>query len=110
MDEEKTPQEQIKEAIWTYTGWGVIVLVCIGAGVFIGFTLWGDAPRLRQEVTRLERRMGDLRNERESLQTQMAMTTRDRDECRQQLERLQEAPPPAPPDIPEAPEDELEVD
>ena len=96
MAEDKTPQEQIKEAIWTYTGWVVVVLVCIGAGVFIGFTLWGDAPDLRSEVTRLEKRVGDLKNEREGLQTQIAMTTRDRDDCQQRLsEAAAAAPAPA---------------
>jgi hypothetical protein len=88
MAEEKTPQEQVKEAIWTYTGWVVIVLACIGAGVFIGFTMWGDSPRLRQEVARLDKRVGDLKNEREALQTQMAMTTRDRDQCQQSLAQM----------------------
>ena len=85
MAEEKTPQEQIREAIWTYTGWVVVVLVCIGVGVFIGYTWWGDAPVLKQDLTRAERRINDLKNERESLQTQIAMATRDRDECRNQL-------------------------
>ncbi|MGH7818243.1 MAG: hypothetical protein ACREQ9_00570 [Candidatus Binatia bacterium] len=89
MAEEKTPQEQVKEAVWTYTGWAVIVLACIGAGVFIGYTFWGDAPRLRSEVSRLDKRVGDLKNEREGLQTQIAMTTRDRDQCQQSLEEVQ---------------------
>jgi predicted negative regulator of RcsB-dependent stress response len=88
MVEEKTPQQQIKEAIWTYTGWVVVVLVCIGAGVFIGYTLWGDAPQLREEAARLEKRVNELKNEREALNTQMAMTTRDRDECRDTLRKL----------------------
>ena len=96
---EKTPQEQVKEAVWTYTGWVVIVLACIGAGVFVGYTMWGDAPRLRQEVSRLDKRVGDLKNERESLQTQIAMTTRDRDQCQQALAQRKEggaeAPAPA---------------
>lgn len=86
MEEEKTPQEQVKEAIWTYTGWAVIILACIGAGVFIGYEAWGDAPTLRRKVDQYEKQVLDLKNNRESLQTQIAMLTRDRDECKKSLD------------------------
>lgn len=86
MEEEKSPQEQVKEAIWTYTGWAVIILACIGAGVFIGYEAWGDAPTLRRKVDQYEKQVLELKNNRESLQTQIAMATRDRDECQKSLE------------------------
>lgn len=90
MAEEKTPQEQVKEALWRYTGWAVIILACIGAGTFIGFTAWGDAPELRKEVERLGNEINELKNERESLQTQVAMASRDRDGCEARVQQLQE--------------------
>ena len=86
MEEEKSPQEQVKEAIWTYTGWAVIILACIGAGVFIGYEAWGDAPMLRRKVDQYEKQVLDLKNTREAMQTQIAMLTRDRNECQKALE------------------------
>lgn len=95
-DEEKSPQQTVKEAIWTYTGWAVIILACIGAGVFIGYEAWGDAPHLRKRVDQLEKQVLELKNNRESLQTQVAMATRDRDECHKALQAAgQKVPPPS---------------
>lgn len=85
-EEEKTPQQQVKEAIWTYTGWAIVLAACIGAGIFIGYEAWGDAPALRKRITQNEEQLLDLRNKREELKTQVAMTARDRDECRRALE------------------------
>jgi hypothetical protein len=77
--------EEVKEVIWTYTGWAVILLVCIGAGVFIGYMLWGDAVTLRSELNQQTEMVGTLKNERETLKSQLALATRDKDACQKQL-------------------------
>lgn len=77
--------EEVKEVVWTYTGWAVILLVCIGAGVFIGYTLWGDARTLRAELDKTTEMVGTLKNERETLKSQLALATRDKDACQKQL-------------------------
>jgi len=80
-DEEKTPQQLVMEAIWTYTGWAVVILACIGAGVFIGHVRWGDAPALRKKAQEYEKQVLTLKNERETLNTRIAKLTQERDAC-----------------------------
>ncbi len=77
--------EEVKEVVWTYTGWAVILLVCIGAGVFIGYSLWGDALALRTELNKQTEMVGTLKNERETLKSQLALVTRDKEACQRQL-------------------------
>jgi predicted negative regulator of RcsB-dependent stress response len=80
-DEEKSPQQLVVETIWTYTGYAVVILVCIGAGVFIGHVKWGDAAALRVKVTQYEKQVLTLKNERETLNTRIAKLTQERDAC-----------------------------
>jgi hypothetical protein len=77
--------EEIKEVMWTYTGWAVVLLVCMGAGVFIGYMLWGDAGTLRAELNQQTEMVGTLKNERETLKSQLALVTRDKEACQRQL-------------------------
>ena len=80
-DEEKSPQQLVVETIWTYTGWTVVILACIGAGVFIGYQKWGDAPQLHKKVEQYEKQVLTLKNERETLNTKIAKLTSERDSC-----------------------------
>jgi hypothetical protein len=80
-DEEKTPQQLVMEAIWTYAGWALVILACIGAGVFIGHVRWGDAPALRKKAQEYEKQVLTLKNERETLNTRIAKLTQERDSC-----------------------------
>ena len=82
MDEEKSPQQQVKEAVWWYTQVAVTLLAVLGAGFYIGYLQWGDAARLRRRVDQLQKDVVKLRNERETLSSQLALVTRDRDACR----------------------------
>jgi hypothetical protein len=77
--------EEVKEVVWTYTGWAVILLVCVGAGVFIGWELWGEAASLRTELNKQTEMVGTLKNERETLKSQLALATRDKEACQRQL-------------------------
>ena len=38
----KSPQDQVKEAVWRYTAQGVILAVVFGAGLFVGYQKWGS--------------------------------------------------------------------
>jgi len=80
-DEEKSPQQLVMEAIWTYAGWAIVILACIGAGVFIGHVRWGDATALRGKVDQYEKQVLTLKNERETLNTRIAKATQERDAC-----------------------------
>jgi predicted negative regulator of RcsB-dependent stress response len=78
--------EEVKEVVWTYTGWAVILLVCIGAGVFIGYELWGQASSLQAQLTEQTETVNRLKNERETIKSQLALETRDKEACQRALE------------------------
>ena len=77
--------EEVKEVVWTYMGWVVIILVCIGAGVFLGYELWGDASALRADLNKQTEMVGTLKNERETIKSQLALATRDKEACQRTL-------------------------
>ncbi len=77
--------EEVKEVVWTYTGWAMIILVCIGAGVFIGYEMWGQASALRIELTQQTEMVNTLKNERETIKSQLALAMRDREACQRTL-------------------------
>ena len=77
--------EEVKEVVWTYTGWAVILLVCVGAGVFIGYELWGQASSLQAELTKQTETVNALKNERETIKSQLALATRDKEACQRTL-------------------------
>lgn len=80
-DDEKSPQQLVVDTIWTYAGWLIVILACIGAGVFIGHAKWGDAEALRAKVGQYEKQVLSLKNERETLNTRIAKLTQERDTC-----------------------------
>ncbi len=57
--------EEVKDVVWTYAGWVVIILICIGAGVFLGYTMWGNAASLKRDLDQTTEMVGTLKNERE---------------------------------------------
>jgi predicted negative regulator of RcsB-dependent stress response len=77
--------EEVKDVVWTYTGWAVILLVCVGAGVFIGYELWGQASVLQAELTKQTEMVNTLKNERETIKSQLALATRDKEACQRTL-------------------------
>jgi predicted negative regulator of RcsB-dependent stress response len=77
--------EEVKEVVWTYTGWAVILLICIGAGVFIGYEMWGQATSLQAQLTEQTETVNRLKNERETIKSQLALATRDKEACQRTL-------------------------
>jgi len=96
--------EEVKEVVWTYAGWVVIILICIGAGLFIGYELWGQATSLQAQLTEQIETVNRLKNERETIKSQLALATRDKEACQRTLATQGGGgatgggtPPPAPP-------------
>ena len=77
--------EEVKEVVWTYAGWAVILLICIGAGVFIGYEMWGQATSLQAQLTEQIETVNRLKNERETIKSQLALAMRDKDACQRTL-------------------------
>lgn len=78
--------EQLKEKLWVYAQRAVILLVAIGAGVFIGYQLWGEADQLRQQVQDLRDRVAMREKERDTLKSQLALMDRDKKELEKKLQ------------------------
>jgi hypothetical protein len=87
--EEKTPEEQLHDAVWTWVGRLVMALALMGAGFFAAYYNYGDAVELRQTKKELEDNIVDLKNQRETLSTKIARETRDKEVCRRDLKKLQ---------------------
>jgi cell division protein FtsB len=77
--------EEIKETVWVYTQYAVVLAIVFGAGTFLGYTLWGDASSLRTDLNASVEQVNTLKNERETLKSQLALATRDKDACQKQL-------------------------
>jgi hypothetical protein len=85
MTDIKSAETQIKEAVWTYGGWTVLLTLTLGAGLALGYIFWGDAPRLRAEVADLNKKVSAARAERENVQTQLTMTQEEVGRCQRKL-------------------------
>ena len=80
---------QLQEKIWTFAQRGVVLLVAMLAGLFIGYQLWGQAGRLKEQVAQLEERVNLREKERDTLKSQMAIIDRDKKEVEKRLLDLQ---------------------
>jgi hypothetical protein len=97
-EQEKTAEEELREAVW---GWGqkaVVTLVLFGAGYLGGYFQWGDAAELRHHKKQLEDQIVDLKNQRETLSTRIAREQRDKEVCRKELDEVKKLAPAAPAD------------
>jgi hypothetical protein len=81
--------QQLQEKVWTFAQRGVVLLVTMLAGVFIGYQLWGQAGHLKEEVSRLEEKSATREKERDTLKSQMAIIDRDKKELEKRFQDLQ---------------------
>jgi len=74
----KSPQDQVKEAVWRYTAQGVVLAVVFGAGLFVGYQKWGSGdmgqPALAKRVTDMDVEMNRVKNERGDCQKTLEVT------------------------------------
>ena len=108
--DDKTAQEELKEAAWEWTQKIVTALVLFFGGIVAAYFMWGDAAELRQGNKELQDQIVDLKNQRETLNTRIARELRDKEVCIRDLRELKKtagaATPPAtaptaaaPPDV-----------
>jgi hypothetical protein len=87
-EQEKTVQEELQEAVWSWGQRIVVTLVLFGAGYLGGWFQWGDAAELRMHKKQLEDQIVDLKNQRETLSTRIAREQRDKEVCRKELDEV----------------------
>lgn len=88
VEEEKSAEEQLHDAVWVWAGRIVMAAVLIGAGFFAGYMQWGDAPQVRAELASTKDEIVNLKNERETANTVIARERRDKEVCQRELREL----------------------
>ena len=86
MSEAKSAEAQIKEAVWTYGGWFVLLSLTLGAGIALGYIFWGDALLLRKENTELKQKVTLATDEKDNALTQRTMAQEELGRCQRKLE------------------------
>jgi len=76
--QDKTAADQVKDAAWIYTQRVIVVLLFFGAGLFLGYQLWGAGengkPALMERVAKLDLDVNRIKNEREDCQKVLQVT------------------------------------
>jgi hypothetical protein len=86
MAETQSPERQIKEAIWTYGGWTVLLALTLAAGMALGYLVWGDAILLRKENAELKLKVTAMTDERDNARTQRTMAQEELGRCQKKLD------------------------
>jgi C4-dicarboxylate-specific signal transduction histidine kinase len=87
-EEEKTAEDQLRDATWQWAARAVLLVVLLGLGYFAGYVQMGDAAKLRTENKELQDTIVDLKNQRETTNTRMARETRDKEVCEKELKSV----------------------
>ena len=82
-------RSQLSEKVWGFAQRGVVLLVAVLAGVFIGYHLWGQAGALKEQVAQLDEKVGILQKERDTLNSQKAIIDRDKKDAEKRLQDCQ---------------------
>ena len=86
MAETESPEGQIKEAIWTYGGWTVLLGLTLAAGMTLGYLTWGDAILLRKENAELKLKVTAMTDDRDNARTQRTMAQEELGRCQKKLD------------------------
>lgn len=76
---------QIKEAIWTYGGWFVLLSLTLGAGIGLGYIFWGDALLLRTQNAELALKIRNATQEKENFSLQLVNAQEETRRCNRKL-------------------------
>ncbi len=89
---DKTAADQVKDAAWAYTQRVIVVLLFFGAGIFLGYQLWGAGdmgqPALAERVAKLDQDVNRIKNEREDCQKVLQVTQTRKEAADKELAAL----------------------
>lgn len=91
MSEEKSAEDELKDATWVWITRLAIAASLVGAGYVGAYMQYGDAADLRQENKEQRDRIVDLENQRETTNTKLAKQQRDKEVCLRELRDLKKA-------------------
>ena len=85
MAETGSPESQIKEAIWTYGGWTVLLGLTLAAGIALGYIFWGDAVHLRATNAELQQKILNANSETENAHHQLVAAQEELMRCQRKI-------------------------
>lgn len=85
MSDADAVDNQIKEAIWTYGGWTVLLGLTLAAGVTLGYIFWGDAIQLRVQNQELAQKIRNATQEKENFSLQLVNAQEETRRCMRKL-------------------------
>ena len=98
--EDELAKQRITEAIWTWTGRILTLIVTFGFGLFSGYVLWGSgnegAPALRKDVVQYQSQITELRKQRADMEGQATVCKGRLDQCTSDLQKARTAAAAAP--------------
>jgi hypothetical protein len=80
---------ELRDKLWMFAQRGVLALVVFLGGVFVGYQLWGEAGKLREQVEEMNEKNASLVKERDTLRSKIALVERDKNQAMKQLEETQ---------------------
>ena len=83
--DDKSAEDQLRDATWQWAGRGVMAAALVGCGFFLAYLQFGDAPELGKQVKEAEDRIVNLENQRETANTRLAKAERDAELCEKDL-------------------------
>lgn len=93
--EDELAKQRVQEAVWTWTGRLIVLLVTFGFGFFTGWILWGagaeGAPSLREEVVKHQSTITELRKQRADQEGQATVCKGRLDQCYGELAKARAA-------------------
>jgi hypothetical protein len=93
--EDEIAKQRIQEAMWTWTGRILVLLVTFGAGFFSGWVMWGSgvqgAPMLREEVVKYQAQITELKKQRADAEGQATVAKGRLDQCTSDLQKARTA-------------------
>ena len=85
--------DQIKNAVWQWTGWTIMILLTFLAGVAIAWLFWGDAPKLKAQLADQYNQLLAARKEREEISYKLTRANTDLGKCQEKLASVPQTTP-----------------
>lgn len=88
VEGEGTEAEQLRDKLWTFAQRGTVMAVFFCGGLFLGYTLWGQATALQEKVEEMTERTQSLVKERDTERSKVTLVERDKKELERQLDEV----------------------
>ena len=92
VQEDEESKKRVQEAVWTWVGRVVVLLVVFGFGWFTGYAMYGSgdqgALQLRPRVTELDGALGEQRKKVIDCEGKLVVVQGRMEECQRSLQKV----------------------